>query len=187
MITWTLIAWAAEEAPHAAQEAGGLSAIGLDWRALIFQVINFAILLTLLKLFAYKPIMSMLARRQQTIEEGLRTAAQAAHEKERLHADRQRVMKEAEQEAHQIVQQSKQQAVSIKETAETEAKNKTDKMVEQAKLRIEQEADNARAQLKGELKSLVAQATEKIIDVKLDADKDKELLDRALQEAQQAK
>ncbi len=179
---WTLVALAAEEAPLAV-EAGGISAIGLDVRALIWQVVNFAILLWLLKKFAYKPIMSILSQRQAVIEESLRTAAEVEEAKKKTEGQRHQIIKQAEGQAHKIMQQSKQQATALKSAAEEEAQSRADQIIKQGKSKIEQEVSIARQQIKGELGSLVVAATEKIIDVKLDEKKDAELLARALQEA----
>ncbi|MBI3685123.1 hypothetical protein HY250_01845 [Candidatus Azambacteria bacterium] len=35
---------------------------GIDWRLLVMQIINFAILLFILKRYLYKPVMDMLER-----------------------------------------------------------------------------------------------------------------------------
>ena len=44
---------------------------GVDWSHLISQIISFSIVCVLLYLFAYKPILRMLAERRQLIAQGL--------------------------------------------------------------------------------------------------------------------
>src|SRR5215510_10725494 len=44
---------------------------GVDWSHLIAQIISFAIVCGILYLFAYKPVLKMLATRRQLIAQGL--------------------------------------------------------------------------------------------------------------------
>ena len=84
--------FAIAQAMEGAEAAGGIGALGLDARGLVFQVINFAILLGVLYRFAYRPLLRVLEERRQTIEESLKSAA-----------DIKRVRQELEREKHSIV------------------------------------------------------------------------------------
>ena len=44
------------------------SKLGIDWKLLIAQIINFLVLLFVLYKFAYRPILSMLEKRTKKIE-----------------------------------------------------------------------------------------------------------------------
>ena len=48
--------------------------IGINLPVLVAQTINFVVLLTLLRLFVYKPVLNMLDQRRARIEEGLNAA-----------------------------------------------------------------------------------------------------------------
>ena len=63
---------------HAAEEASGLAALGLNLPGLIAQLVNFTILLVILRLFLFKPIMKVVDERKRRIEEGLQASEQAA-------------------------------------------------------------------------------------------------------------
>ena len=51
--------------------------LGLDWRVLLSQGVNFLILLLVLKIFLYEPVLKVLRERKQKITEGLEKARQA--------------------------------------------------------------------------------------------------------------
>ena len=46
------------------QEAGILENLGIDWKILLGQIINFLVVLFVLKKFAYKPFLSVLNKRK---------------------------------------------------------------------------------------------------------------------------
>jgi len=79
-----------------------LGQLGIDWRLLLSQAVNFFLLLFILRLFVYKPLVNVLKERRQKIEEGLAKAEEA---EERLHEvdeiGRQKI-KAAEGEAAEI-------------------------------------------------------------------------------------
>ena len=48
------------------------SKLGIDWRLLLAQVVNFLILLFVLRRFAYTPMLRFLEKRKNRIEKGLK-------------------------------------------------------------------------------------------------------------------
>lgn len=52
--------------------------MGIDWKTLIFQIINLLVLIWLLKHFLYQPVLKMLKERQALIDEQINRARQAA-------------------------------------------------------------------------------------------------------------
>lgn len=181
MSLFTVVAYAATET-HEAVESAGIGALGLDARALLFQIINFALLLWLLRRFAYKPIVSVLEARRQRIEESLRTAQTIEATRAALESEKHAVLTQAQQQAQAVVERGKQHAKELVAQAEAKASEKAEQLVAQAEAKIEQEVLAAQRGLKHEVVQLVALATEKIIEEKLDANKDTALIERALKE-----
>jgi F-type H+-transporting ATPase subunit b len=56
----------------------------LNWSTFILEILNFLVLVWLLKHFFYKPVQEVIARRKQTIEEQLQAAKNIQHEAELL-------------------------------------------------------------------------------------------------------
>jgi F-type H+-transporting ATPase subunit b len=59
-----------------------MEALGINLGFLIFQVLNFSIVLVLLYAWAYKPIINMLKKREETIAKGLEDARVASEARE---------------------------------------------------------------------------------------------------------
>lgn len=165
-------------------EPSGLAAIGLDFKALLFQVVNFAVLLWLLKRFAYKPVVRTLEARRLKIEESLTIAEGLASEKARLAATRARTLSAAEAEAQNIVAKGKQQAATLLAAANTRAQTETERVREQTRQQLAQEHAALKQAVAREAVTLVAHATEKIIDQKLDSAGDAKIIERAIHAAQ---
>lgn len=179
----TLIAHAATETSQAATSAG-IGAIGIDARALLFQLVNFAILLFLLRRFAYKPILRVLQQRQQKIEASLKNAQEIETAKAELTVQQRQVLHSARFQAQEIVTQSTAKAAGIIKAAEQQAQAQAEKILTQGRSHLTQEAAEIKGKLKHEVLQLVATATESIIDVKLDPKQDAALIQRAVADAQ---
>ena len=164
---------------------GGIGALGLDGRALLFQVINFALLLGLLRLFAYKPVLRILEQRRQKVEESLRTADELAAAKIAFEQRVTQVVQEAHAKAQQIIAASEQRAKAAVAAAEAEAQQKAATILKQTQAQLAQEALSVRAELKRETLQLEAQATEKLLGERLDTDQDERLIAEAVAAAEQ--
>lgn len=179
----TLIALAAEGAV-AIEETGGIGAIGINASALVFQVVNFALLLWLLKKFAYRPILKVLEKRRAVIEESLRSAQEIKVAEAALEKERERILDQARRQAHEVLAKSRQQASEVLRQAEVKSQQQSEQIKRQATSQIEQERIAVWQGLKREALSLVAHATEQVIGEKLDEKRDAALLEKALTEAE---
>lgn len=175
-----LIAYAADTAHEATQSSGGIGALGLDIRALLFQILNFAILLGLLRLFAYKPILNVLNQRRQKIEEGLATADQIAKARAALEQEKKAILTQAQQEALALVTRSEDRAKALIAQAEADNQQRREEMVAASRAQAAQEIATVREELKREITGLVVQVTEKVLDTKLDDAADAALIERHL-------
>lgn len=161
---------------------GGLSAIGIDVSALLFQVVNFAILLWLLKRFAYRPIVKLLEARRQKIEESLTTAEAVAKDKLALGEERVRLLTEAEAEGSALIARGKQASAALREAAQAQGARQAESMLAEAHARLEQERRQLSTSLQSETLNLVRQATERLLRQKLDRDADAQLIQAAIKE-----
>jgi F-type H+-transporting ATPase subunit b len=157
-----------------------ITKLGIDWKLLIAQIINFLVLLFVLYKFAYGPILAMLEKRQKKIEKGLKDA-DAAHKKLAESEEKQKeILHKARQEAKEIVEKARAQAEKAKVDIAAEAKNEGQKMIADAKEQIEQEKKKTLQEIKSEIGSLVVAAAEKIIDEKMDEKRDREIIEKAI-------
>ena len=65
-------------AAGATEEAEGIAALGLNLPGLVAQLVNFTILLIVLRMFLWNPILKVLDERKRRIQEGLQRSEEAA-------------------------------------------------------------------------------------------------------------
>lgn len=173
----TIITLAATEAPA---ETGLFESLGLNIEMLVLQSIAFLILLWLLSKYVYPVITKMLDEREARVLEGQKAAAEALKKADAASGEIEAQLAEARKTAEEIVALARTEAAKTVEDAETKAQQKADHMLKQAESRIATDIAEAREQLQGEMLGLVARATEKVLETKIDAKTDADLIKKAL-------
>lgn len=156
--------------------------LGIDAKTLIFQFITFLIVFVVLKKFAVKPIVAMLNKRHETIDDGVRMGMTMEKEKAKFDKKLDAVMRETRHEADKIIANANKEAREIIRDAEKAAQRKTDAMFADAEARIVEESKQAKRKLEKEIVEMVSTATEAIVGEKVDASKDAKLIDKALKD-----
>lgn len=155
-----------------------LAKLGVDWKLLLAQAVNFAVLFWVLRRFAYQPMLDFLEKRAARIEQGLKDAEAAGAKLAEMEVKEKAVLSEARTEAKAIIMAAEESAKKrdAERALETEAKAK--RLLEEATEKIREEKDKAMASAKAEIGELVMLSVEKILREKVDATKDKELLEK---------
>ena len=169
----------------AAESTGSESiftALGIDWKMLILQIVAFLILVWLLGKFVYPWLLKSVDERQNAIESAADAAKDAQKKAEEAEANAEKVLKKARDEAAEIVSLAQKEATKAIEEAEAKASKKADHLIEQAEARISSEVAAAKNALKSEMTALVATATEKVLNQKVDSKTDEALIREALKE-----
>lgn len=173
-------------AAPAAEAAGGVRALGLDWRGLIFQVINFIVLLLLLRRFAFRPLLKVLEQRRQTIAESLASAVEIERRREEFIREQRAQSAQTRRDAEALVARSEREAQSIVDAAQAAGQEAANVLLAEAKAKIAREVAAAKRELKREMLGLVAAASERVLGAKVDAERDEALIESALTEARRA-
>ncbi|HSX32728.1 MAG TPA: F0F1 ATP synthase subunit B [Candidatus Saccharimonadales bacterium] len=168
----------------AAEQASGISSLGLNLKSFIFQMITFAIIVFVLNKYALSKLFAVIDKRRETIEAGLKTAEEAKLALTDADSKVAELLQKAHSESNDILAATHKEAAGIMKEAEDKAVARAEGIVKDAQADITQEVEKAREALKSETRQLVAQATEKIIGEKLDASKDASLLQTALKHAE---
>jgi F-type H+-transporting ATPase subunit b len=178
------IYFAAETATEHAEE--GLP-LGLSFSAFLIQLITFVLIFFLLKRFAFTPIVKMLDKRHKVIEEGVKHGLEMEKERANQQNETAKIIREARHNADVIISEAKKDGREIVHEAEKSAHKKTEVMLADAEARIHEEADQARRKLEREIAGLVSEATEAVVEEKIDAKKDADLIDRAIKKGRKNK
>ncbi len=130
----------------------------VDWLTVAAQIVNFLILIALLKRFLYRPIVSTMEARQRYIESQLAQARELKRQGEHLTATYRDKLESLERERQRLLEQAKREV-------ESERQALLDKVrleVEQKRLEWLQDLAREQAVLLRELKSLLA---EQLVDL----------------------
>lgn len=160
--------------------SSGLGALGVDFKAFIFQLITFVLAFLVLKRFAFKPITKMMDERRKLIESGVTIGEQMKKDQAELEAKITQELAKAREKADSILASAQDEAKEAIKDAEAKAREKADAILADAKEKTKQDIARARKQLEGEVINLISDATEVIIGEKVDTKKDAQLIDKAL-------
>jgi F-type H+-transporting ATPase subunit b len=178
--------FAAEAAAGEAHSTGLLQALGIDGKLLIQQAVAFLILVAILRKFVYPVLIKSIDDRRNAIEAGLEEAKKAQQLLEDTEKKVAGMLRDARGDADEMLKRAQTEAAGIVGDAEGKAKQRAEQIVKDAHNQLEADVAKARQALKRDTIQLVALATERIIHEKVDARKDTELIDRALEDSTKA-
>lgn len=169
---------------EAAASSGILETFGVNWKLFTFQLINFVIVILVLKKFAFGPIIEMLEKRKNRIAEGeeklKRIETQLAESEERTAA----ALEKANADAKRLIDEAKESAANLTEQKTQEAIASAQSILAKA----EEAAKAERAQMVNELKAdfgkLVAATTASVTGKVLNEDDKKRINDEAVASVQ---
>jgi F-type H+-transporting ATPase subunit b len=161
----------------------GLKELGFSVPTLIAQLVNFGLILILLRMFAYKPIMNMMDARSAKIKESLEQAERIKQQASVAEQETAKKIEEAGREARALVNQAMTSAENVRQKALAETKADAEKLIEQARGQIGQERDEAIGELRKEFADLTVMAAEKVIKRSLDKEAQRELIDQVLKDS----
>ena len=124
----------------------------LNW-TFVFNLINFAILLYLLKRILFKPALAYLDRRREQIAAQMEATRVNKEKAAQLAAERQESLKATFEQNRRTVEEARHRAEEIIAAAKTDAKKEAERILAEARRQIEQE----RIQMKQELRQAYAE------------------------------
>lgn len=151
--------------------------MSIHWYQLLFQIINFGILILVLKKFLYQPIINIINQRNRKIEDSLKAAEATFKEKAKIEALKKQAVQEAEKAAVAIVEAARKESAStakqILETARIEAEDQVNKKL---KL-LSEKLSEQETQITARITHLVIQATRQVLKGSLTPSQQKAVID----------
>ncbi len=157
-----------------------LGKVGFDWRAALFQFINFMVVFWILKKFAFGPVMNAIDKRNKLMKEGVESAEKAKTELKMSERKAQEIVDEAKVEANKVVSAAQDHADAAAERSREKAKKEIEALVAQAKQNIEADKAEMKDEIRRETVTLIVSAVEKIVGDKLTDSKDKAYIEGIL-------
>ncbi|NOX62376.1 MAG: F0F1 ATP synthase subunit B [Chloroflexi bacterium] len=159
-----------------------MNQLGVNGPFLLSQIINFIILLLLLKRFLYPPLMNMLDERKQRIADSLAAAEVARKEAEE---ERARLMAQIEAEraeAQKRIAEASAQAERVRADILAEAKREAEELKARAIQEAEAEKQRILAEAHKQIAELTVLATERVVRHGLDESLQHQLIEEFLSE-----
>ncbi|MEY4195286.1 MAG: hypothetical protein RLZZ226_1654 [Pseudomonadota bacterium] len=144
---------------------------------LIGQMITFALLVWFTMKFVWPPLMQAMEERQKKIADGLAAADKGKHEMELAEKRATALLRQAKEQAADIVSLAQKRAGELVEESKQTAKQEGDRMIVAAKAEIDREIQNTREGLRQQVATLAVTAAEQILQREVDQNRHREILD----------
>jgi F-type H+-transporting ATPase subunit b len=137
--------------------------LGIDWRLLIAQAVNFLLILFLLKKFVFKKVIAHLEARRARIEQGLELTEKAKHEMDRINESRLRELEKGREAGEKVLADARNIASAKEKEALAMVRGEAERMLQKAKGEAEKEKIDSIRGAKDEAQKLAVFMAEKIL------------------------
>ncbi|MBI2577284.1 MAG: F0F1 ATP synthase subunit B [Candidatus Wildermuthbacteria bacterium] len=140
------------------------SQLGIDWKLLIAQAVNFLIVLVILHKFVFTKLIKLMEERRERIEKGLAMREEAEKELARAHEMRRNEIEKAKKEAEAVIAQAKTLGAERERQLVAKAREEAEKILYGAKEDIKRETQAVLQSAKEDILAMAMIAAEKVID-----------------------
>lgn len=143
---------------------------------IIWTIIIFVLLLFLLKKIAWKPLLTALNTREQSIKDAIEGAERIKAEAQQMIAENKKAMADANAESMRVLNEAREAAGKVKDEIVSKANEQAKQILEQSKRDIQTEKESALTELRSEVADLAIKTAEKVIRENLDETKQKKIV-----------
>jgi F-type H+-transporting ATPase subunit b len=145
---------------------------------IIWTTVTFVILAAVLAKFAWKPMLKMLGEREDQIRDALAQAEKARTDAAEMMKQNEKNLTRAEAEYQKMIREGRALAEKLKDDIVAKARQQGEQELKRANEEIQRNLESAKLQLRSEVADLAIRAAEKILDETLDEAKQKNLVDK---------
>lgn len=149
---------------------------------IIFQIINFGIIMFVLAKFLYKPILSILDQRSQKVSQGVKAAEENLKAQEEIDTKVKQEMKKAQTEANAILKNSQKSAKKQADDIISEAKKEASKVLAKERKSLESSLEADRKKLESEFVDSVTQTSKQLLGQYLSTAEQKKIIEAQIKE-----
>ncbi len=157
-----------------------LNQFGIKPVLLAAQVVNFLVLLFILKRFLYKPILKVLKQRQDIVAKSLKDAEEIEQRLQKTEEEREKKLEHAALESKKLIDEATQASTQIIVEAHLKASGDMEKILEQGRQSLKLEKEKMQQEIREELADLVAISLEKVLKDSLDIQTQKKITRKAI-------
>jgi len=140
-----------------------VDALGIEWTLLLAQIVNFGILIILLRMFLYQPVLNMLNARKDRIAQSMKDAERVSAAAREAEQEKAKVLEQARREAQEIRAQATRDAEKIAQDVRGRADQEATEIRMKAQSDAAKQADLALADANKQIAELAILATEKLL------------------------
>ena len=149
---------------------------------MLAQIVNFTILLLLLRLFLYKPVLKILEERKKKISKSLKDAEEIEKRLAETQMEQEELLGKARTESNQLIAEAKLEAKELSEKTLAEARFVAEEMLAKNGERLKLEREEMISEVKSEIAVLVTTAAAKVAGKSLDQIDNKKMVDETIKE-----
>ena len=158
----------------------------LSANEIVAQIINFLIVLWLLKKFLWRPILKVLDQRKEKIASDLKSIEDAKAVASGIKADYESRIALIHEEVNKKIHAAEEEGRRITEDIRKKAHEEAQKIIDDARSSMRYELDNAKEAVKQELVDIAIKAAELVIEERLDDKQDRKIVDDFLRDLKKA-
>ena len=144
-----------------------LEDFGVEPILLLAQVVNFVILLYILKRFLYKPILKVLEERKKKIETSVKQSEEMQKRFDEITKKQTEILDKAKVESEQIIEGAKNEAKILADQIQLNATNAGNETIKRTQQTLEIEKQKMINEAKREIVDVVTSITEKVVQKNL--------------------
>ncbi|GBD33720.1 ATP synthase subunit b [bacterium HR34] len=144
-------------------EGGILEALGIDFKILMAQVVNFVILFLIFKKFLAKPLANVLQKRKETVEKIIKDSKTLEEKLAQIEKIRKQELEKAKQEYAKILEKAKISSQEMADKIIAQAKEQADRIIKEAKEQAIAQKVEMKNELKKELEEVFIKALSSIL------------------------
>ena len=160
--------------------------VTISWE-LLFQIINTVILFLVLKKILFKPVLNIIEKRENIIQEDLAAGAKAKNEGIALKKEYEEKVSIAKEEGREIIRQATARAEEKSNQIISDAQAEVVSLKAKASKDIAQEKEQAIAEIRNDISDIAILAASKVLEEDIDKSKHEDLIEKFIKEVGEAK
>lgn len=159
-----------------------MSGLGLSLWDVLLHVINIVIMFVVLRFLLYKPINKFINKRAEAIKKQMDDAAEKQAEAERVKAEYEEMLKNAQSLAGELIEKSKETADNQAKVIIADAKKEAAEIVSRSEAEIENMKIKAKNDMREEIVKMAVNIAENVLSREVSVEDNMKTIDRFFEE-----
>lgn len=154
--------------------------LGINPVVIGIQILNFVVLLYILKRLLYRPILDVLEKRQQSIAETEKIRTELVSERELLQKEKADALKETRKQAEQMLLEARQRGDQLVLQLQQDAQKQTEDLIAQGKRDLKLREEESWQRMRKEIKQVAIEVAEQVLENELTPEQQKMLANESV-------